>query len=126
MVTIFKKGFTCLLLVSVILQTFSQAVICMDFYARRDYIARVLCENRDKPMMHCEGRCQLCKRLNNDRQQDRNVPVRKTTEPVLTLFHRNWQNMDLPAPAVSPNRFGLAQSDPRVIDRSLFFFHPPD
>lgn len=29
----------------------------------KDYIAKVLCENKAKPMMHCNGKCFLAKKI---------------------------------------------------------------
>ncbi|MDV7187148.1 hypothetical protein R3X25_07625 [Lutibacter sp. TH_r2] len=31
----------------------------MEYYANYDYIATVLCENRDKPYLECNGKCYL-------------------------------------------------------------------
>ena len=35
----------------------------MEYYANYDYIANVLCENRDKPYLECNGKCYLEKQL---------------------------------------------------------------
>jgi hypothetical protein len=45
------------------LQCFSKMIVVADFYAHRDYIARNLCINRLRTAVHCEGRCQLDKRI---------------------------------------------------------------
>jgi hypothetical protein len=36
----------------------------IEYYANYDYIANVLCENRDKPYLECNGKCYLEKQLN--------------------------------------------------------------
>ena len=36
----------------------------IEYYANYDYIATVLCENRDKPYLGCNGKCYLEKQLN--------------------------------------------------------------
>ena len=36
----------------------------MEYYANYDYIATVLCENRDKPYLECNGKCYLEKQIN--------------------------------------------------------------
>ena len=48
-------------------ETFNTYFIQADFYLNRAYIARNLCVNKDKPMMHCNGKCYLSKKL---KQQD--------------------------------------------------------
>jgi hypothetical protein len=35
----------------------------MEYYANYDYIASVLCENRDRPYLECNGKCYLEKQL---------------------------------------------------------------
>lgn len=59
----------------------------MSFELNRDFIAKNLCENRNRPQLNCDGKCFLAKKLKA--QQDRED--RETTEqiqhmPVLTLF----------------------------------------
>ncbi len=36
----------------------------IEYYANYDYIANVLCENKDKPYLECNGKCYLEKQLN--------------------------------------------------------------
>jgi len=50
-------------LAGILLQTFSQVVVVAEYYANKNYIAKNLCKNRDKPMMHCDGKCCLKKKL---------------------------------------------------------------
>jgi hypothetical protein len=35
----------------------------VDYVVNYDYISKVLCENKAKPMMHCNGKCHLMKEL---------------------------------------------------------------
>lgn len=36
----------------------------LEYYANYDYISTVLCENKDKPYLECNGKCYLEKQLN--------------------------------------------------------------
>ena len=105
--------------------TFSKAVIVVDFYANQDYIAKNLCENRDKPMMHCHGRCQLRKRLNRDANQDKENPERKADNKQEILFCN-----DIAQLTAKPVRSCFFQPyraivSAQPIDRSQDIFHPP-
>ncbi|SHF19027.1 hypothetical protein [Pedobacter caeni] len=40
------------------------------FKLNQDYIANALCENKDKPQMHCNGRCVLAKKLKQAEQNE--------------------------------------------------------
>ena len=50
-------------------QYFSRYIILADYELNKDYISRVLCENRNKPNLHCNGKCQLKKRLEKDQKE---------------------------------------------------------
>ncbi|EDM37837.1 hypothetical protein PBAL39_15469 [Pedobacter sp. BAL39] len=51
------------LLVALISANLSRFVVYAEFKANQQYIAAALCENRDKPEMHCDGKCYLMKKL---------------------------------------------------------------
>ncbi|HXX62517.1 MAG TPA: hypothetical protein VEO56_01865 [Bacteroidota bacterium] len=46
-----------------------ECVVILSFEVNRPFIAKNLCEKRDKPGNTCRGSCQLCKQLNNDDQK---------------------------------------------------------
>jgi hypothetical protein len=105
--------------------TFNKAVIVVDFYANQDYIARNLCENRGKPLMHCCGRCLLRKRLNREADQDQNNPERRAEIKQEILFLDETAGM----PA-APIRFSITLPfspflGGQPIDRAAGIFHPP-
>jgi len=35
----------------------------LEYVANYDYIVEVLCENRDRPQLNCDGKCYLAKQL---------------------------------------------------------------
>lgn len=51
----------------------------------KDYIAKVLCINRDKPDMKCEGKCHLKSQFEKQEAQDKRIPVgyKEIAETVL-------------------------------------------
>ena len=52
----------------------------------RSYIAKNLCVNRDKPMMGCNGKCYLSKKLKEQEKQDQQAPVSKTEKFDIAPF----------------------------------------
>jgi|AntAceMinimDraft_7_1070363.scaffolds.fasta_scaffold26169_2 hypothetical protein len=54
----------------------------IEYYANYDYIATVLCENRDKPYLECNGKCYLEKQLNKVNHTDHD---HKSTIPQIDL-----------------------------------------
>ena len=59
------------------------------FYTNQNYIAQNLCENRNKPTLHCNGHCRLNKKLaDDDTQQNSQVPAQKLANEMNVLFLR--------------------------------------
>ncbi|WP_299106423.1 hypothetical protein [uncultured Tenacibaculum sp.] len=42
----------------------------VEYAINYDYIAKVLCINKDKPEMSCKGKCQLMKKLEQQQEED--------------------------------------------------------
>jgi hypothetical protein len=51
---------------------FSRFFIFAGFELNKNYIVTKLCENRDKPWMHCNGKCYFMKKLKQAQDSDRN------------------------------------------------------
>jgi hypothetical protein len=52
-----------LLIFSLITVNFSRFFIFAGFELNRNYIATKLCENRNKPWLHCDGKCYFAKKI---------------------------------------------------------------
>jgi hypothetical protein len=52
-----------LLIFSLVAVNFSRFFVFAGFELNRNYIATKLCENRDKPYMHCGGKCYFMKKI---------------------------------------------------------------
>jgi hypothetical protein len=78
---------TYLLLVAVLLPSISPWGTIAYYHLNRDYIARVLCENRSRPELHCDGQCYLAKKLKSQQdRQDKETTERVYNTPVVQLF----------------------------------------
>ena len=42
----------------------------MSYAVNKDFIATTLCENKDKPMMHCNGKCHLAKEVKKSAKEE--------------------------------------------------------
>ncbi|MBB2150491.1 hypothetical protein [Pedobacter gandavensis] len=94
------KRFTAvLLLITLLLAQFSRVFVYAGFELNERYIATVLCENKDKPAMHCNGKCYLAKKLKQaeekEKKQERDAQkknaqdvffVRSAALPILPLI----------------------------------------
>ncbi|HTR31933.1 MAG TPA: hypothetical protein VMH27_21820 [Puia sp.] len=114
-----------LLLLAFGASSFSKAVIVVNFYANQDYIAKNLCENRDRPIMHCCGRCQLRKRLNREADQDKNNAEQRADNKQEVLYFDESTTVLAPQ---ARNYVDFPYSryfDGDPIDRAADIFHPP-
>lgn len=76
-----------LLLIAVLLPSISPWGTIAYYHLNRDYIARVLCENRSRPELHCDGKCYLAKKLKAQQdRQDKDTTERVRNTPVVYLF----------------------------------------
>ncbi|MCB0428819.1 MAG: hypothetical protein H6585_00780 [Flavobacteriales bacterium] len=51
-------------------QTFSRLVIMVDFYLNQDYLEQAFCVNKDKPQMHCHGKCHMKNMLKKEEKKE--------------------------------------------------------
>lgn len=52
-----------ILIAGIMLQPFSSVLVLMEYELNKDFIISRLCVNRDKPAMHCNGKCHLQKQM---------------------------------------------------------------
>ena len=114
-----------LLLLAFGAMSFSQAVVEVNFFANQDSIAKTLCENRDKPMMHCNGRCQLCKRLAKQDNQDKDNPERKAENRNEVLFCQETGCLLTQPSIYFISSLYSAMTSGEPVDRASAIFHPP-
>jgi hypothetical protein len=55
----------------------------IEYYANYDYIATVLCENKDKPYLECNGKCYLQDRI--EQNSDSKTHDHNSNLPLISL-----------------------------------------
>lgn len=82
----FKQVTTLIMIVSVLVQTFSKGIVILGYYSQKEYISKYLCENRNTPKMNCCGKCQLRKRLSQeDRPGKTKETIRHTIDEIALI-----------------------------------------
>ncbi len=113
-----------LLTISFAAQTFQQAVIVVGYYTNTASYAKA-CENKAKPMMHCNGKCQMMKKLQEEERRDQQSPERKLENKVEVVSSKSFFAGDLShclsIPGIVVNFFQCAA----LQHRSISVFHPP-
>src|SRR5580658_6063001 len=75
---LFRRTAAFLLLLVFFAQAAGRYFVVADYYVNTSaYVAN--CINKDRPWMHCNGRCQLCKKLRQQAgAEDKQTPERKS------------------------------------------------
>lgn len=123
---ILKRAIAVLFLLIWITQIAGRHIISVEFFLNQQFIAKNLCINRDKPWMHCDGKCQLRKRQAEEDKRDQENPEHKADTAVsdfnLQQVAESLFQPLLPAllrDYVCPIAIGTP------VDQPSFVFHPP-
>ena len=68
-----RRVISFVLLFSVISANLSRLYVFAGFELNQKYIASNLCENRDKPWMHCNGKCYLMKKIKQAEEKEKST-----------------------------------------------------
>lgn len=119
-----KQFIAIFFLVSVFLQTFRMNYKILYYHLNKGSFVQN-CENRNKPVLKCNGKCQLSKQIQKQEQQDKEVPLNKTDhhEEVISSIHKPIQySFEMTSINTLNNpsyKSGL------VVKTSISVFHPP-
>jgi hypothetical protein len=94
------------------------------YEVNRDYIAKNLCENRNKPQMHCNGKCHLNKELKEQQKKEQN-PLSSIIIKYLAIqyFQSQYEFSFTHFSTTVKNNFYYSQTSlPKI---SFSIFHPP-
>lgn len=111
----------------IFLQPVSKAAIFISFKLNQEYIAKNLCENKDKPKMHCNGNCQLMKDLKKaEKQEQKNVPfeLKESSESVYYQALISYEFLKETLEFLNSKSF-FYQLEKRPSDYLSNIFHPP-
>jgi len=78
-------------------------------------------------MMHCNGKCQMLKKLQQDAKKDQENPERKSENKneIILSTKSFFASVPSPCSVLCKSNKLLPSSNGKSIDRSLAIFHPP-
>jgi len=87
-----KRAAAILLLLALGTQVFSKLLVMGYYELNKAYIAKTYCVNKQKPQMHCNGRCHMQKQLKKqDEQPDKpSIPNLKDIHETFVFFERGF------------------------------------
>jgi hypothetical protein len=103
-------------------QTFSRSFVIADYYTNTSKCAKD-CINKARPKMHCNGKCQMMKKLQQEEKKDQETPDRKGENKIISLKPQNvifsgfLKRIEITYPAL--------ENTGHAIGRSYAIFHQP-
>ncbi len=98
-------------------------IIYAGFKVNQGYIASVLCENRDKPVLKCEGKCVLSKKIKQAKEKEKSQERDSQKSRFLDAFVHEKITFNFPLKLIDVYySIVLRSALPR---HSSDLFHPP-
>ena len=119
----YKQSAAIFLLIAFVAQTFSNGFVMLDYYINKVAFAKN-CVNKARPAMHCNGKCQMMKKLQEEEKKDQQMPERKL-EKRMELLSSNSFCYSFEFLLILPTNAKRLQQPYPLKDISYSFFHPP-
>ena len=122
-VSMMKQIFALFLLVAFVVQTFSSGFIVLNYYTNIAAFAKN-CVNKARPKMHCNGKCQVMKKLQEEEKRDQQMPERKFENKADLFFSQIiFYKID---PLIVGSFKAIAWDKNYLLPAFSFsYFHPP-
>ena len=111
------------LVIAFFAQTFSKGLIVANYYTNTQAYAKN-CINKAKPKMHCNGKCQMMRKLKQEENKDSQNPDRKNEVKTDLLYFAQIKQQIAYQIILNKKVFPLVQYK-LTQDISVDFFHPP-
>ncbi len=120
----FKQLTAFFLLIAFVCQTFSSGWVMVEYYTNTAAFAKN-CENKSKPILHCNGKCQMMKKLQAAESKEQQMPERKSERQTELLAYTACQyNFENVFSVLTAQIVAIEKNHP-LTDISLSLFRPP-
>ena len=113
-----------ILLLAFIGQTFSQCLYYIDYLVdKAEYVK--LCKNKSRPQMHCNGKCELMKKIEEqEKREQQNAPEMKLAGKIELLASKNSYET-IGSPCFAAVHYHIISKEGSPIDQPSSIYHPP-
>lgn len=120
----FRLPAAIILLIAFAIQTFHRGGIVVSYFLNTDAYAKN-CENKAKPILKCNGKCQMAKKILEEQKKEEQVPERKLENKFEVIWLKSNFVSFSPQKYTFSNcyNFYLVRPEPSVLIRAIF--HPP-
>lgn len=120
----FKVGASIILFFALVAQTFKGEMVVINYYTNTSAFAKN-CVNKARPKLHCNGKCQMMKKLQEEERREEQAPERKgENEITICLASFFIDTPEVPVKFVTQLN-GLYHSKWNCINYNVEIFHPP-
>lgn len=120
----FKVLTSIILILLLAAQTFKDGVIVLDYYANTSSFAKS-CVNKDKPKLHCNGKCQMMKKLQEEERKSQQVPERRVENEISICVKSFFIIETLQPLKLVPEQKTFYRSKGHSANYNVEIFHPP-
>ncbi|HJU45470.1 MAG TPA: hypothetical protein VJ647_01750 [Chitinophagaceae bacterium] len=118
----FRQIIATILLLAFVFQTFYRTVIIMDYYTNTAAYAKN-CENKARPKLHCNGKCQMMKKIKEEEKKEKEDAERRVVKNEV-ISSRSFFASILYI-EVKEDRTYILHDTGSPVDIAVSFFHPP-
>jgi hypothetical protein len=111
------------LLICTISANFSMLFIYAGFEVNKGYIASTLCENRNKPWLHCNGRCYLMKKIKQAEDKEKSEERQSNKSLFQEAIVENAISFNFQPPLIAV--LNTCYPQPELPQYSTTIFQPP-
>lgn len=99
--------------------------IYINFLINQDYIAQNLCENKDKPVLKCNGKCQLAKELAKEEKKEKKDNKTNFEDKINYYFCSFDAVVELKPVFYEKKEHNPAPVPSNLVGFAASVFHPP-
>jgi len=120
-----KVPVTILLALAIFTQSMSRGIILLSYYTNKQAYERY-CVNKARPQLHCDGKCQLGKKLKAEEEQDKKDPLKSSSfSEIVMICQVNDFKIEAPVYTRLKEKIPHPLSIGQLSDWSASCFHPP-
>ena len=119
----FKQVTASILFLAFSVQSFAGPFFLLDYFVNTAAYAKN-CVNKAKPKMHCNGKCQVMKKIQEEQKQDQQNSERKSENKVPVLSSRSFFTTVIIPLTAAHTLFSYSMTG-NPVDRTVAVFHPP-
>lgn len=119
---LWKRFVAACMLLSLLLQTFQSFAIVGDYYLNTSAYAKN-CINKARPQMHCNGKCQMMKKLKQEEKKSAQSPEKTANKNIIISSKSFFTTLTFLYTGKVILYSSMLPSFP--VNRSYPFFHPP-